>query len=487
METREDPLPPNTTPSPSSESITRPSCLPQRYLVLLMILLMTINLYANRAITGETIDFFADVKHTIKITTTNQCSEQHQIHEETKNFTKIFQIEKITHEEIQALFFITYMITHVPGGIYSDTRGPKHLLSFLTATCSLINFIMPSLLKATKGNHNVMRVVALVMGAAQGIFFPATSNMIAHWAPVRERASLMSIAVAGLFLGITVTKSGTRLIVKSSGDWTTPFYVFGGVGVFLTLIWEVYVFSDPHQDPRITPEEKEYLDLEMRGTVDHRRKSIPYVAILTSPQVWIMVFAHMANRWLWNFIALKIPVYIKDVLKYSDYQANEISSLPYLLMTVTLVSVGFLSDWITRNGYINILTMRKYFTSLGMMGPPIYILTGSYANCNGIGAITMFVCGMSFMAFSFLGLYLLPMDLAPNYAGFLTTFTNGFGNISGFFLKRITAAVAPDKTILQYRKLFWITLLIATVANTMFVIFGSSRLQPWNRPLIKRK
>nr|XP_008196882.1 PREDICTED: sialin-like [Tribolium castaneum] len=357
----------------------------------------------------------------------------------------------------------------------------------MTATCALINFVIPSLLKATKGNHNVMRVVALVLGAVQGVFFPATSNMIAHWAPLRERAFMMSIAMAGLVLGITVNKIGTKLIVKSSGEWTTPFYVFGGTGLFLALIWEVYVFSDPHKDPRITPEEKEYLDLEMRGTVDHRRKSIPYVAILTSPQVWIMVLAHIANRWLWSFVGLNIPDYLKDIFEYSDYKANEISSLPYVVMMVTLVCLGFLSDWITRNDYINISTMRKCCTSLGMMGPPIYILTGSYAKCNIVGAITMFVCGMIFMASCFMGLYLLPMDLAPNYAGVLTTFTNGFGSISAIFLKKVSSTVVPDKTLLQYRQLFWITLLIATVANTLFVIFGSSKLQPWNRPLLRRK
>ncbi|XP_044253195.1 sialin-like [Tribolium madens] len=471
METSQVPESSETTSNSSGDSTTRRSWFRQRYLVTFMITLMTMNLFTNRNLISETSDYFAVITHKTNDTKfLNHCVELHQnaVKKSPNNFTKILTIKSETIKSFQGIFFICYLIAHFPAGIYADSRNPKHLISFTTVASSLINFSSPSLIKVTKGNVNVMRFVIGLLGAIQGIFFPASSNMIAHWAPMRERAALTSITVAGLFLGICVSKIGPNLIVESSGDWATPFYVFGAIGIILTLVWELWVFPDPHKDPRITPEEKQYLDQEMQGIVDHRRKSVPYLAILTSFQNWIMVFANIAMRLIWNFIAMTIPDYMQDILKYNNDQTDLMSSLPFLPMTVTMIILGYFSDWITRNGHVNHLTMRKLFSSLGLMGPPIYMLTGSYAGCNRFAANIMFIISISLMAFSFLGLYLLPMDLSPNYTGFLTSLSNGLGSIAGIFIKHITAWVVPDKTILQYRQLFWLALLTAVVSNTVY-------------------
>nr|XP_015838123.1 PREDICTED: sialin-like isoform X2 [Tribolium castaneum] len=434
----------NTSPTSSRESITQ-TCFPQRYFVTLMILFMTINCYTNRNLVGNTLKYFAEIKPKINRTKDrNQCVDLHQevqTHTE-QNFTKIFEIDSDTSEDILNLFYISYTITHFPAGIYADTRSPKHLLSLVTIAMSVINLSSPTLIKATKGNHNVMRVVTILLGLLQGALYPASTSMLAHWVPSRERASLLSLTLAGYFLALIVQKSGTNFFVKSCGNWTMPFYVFGSFGLIWTVVWECLVFPDPHKDPRITEGERNYLDQEM-----------PYT---------------------------------KDVLKYGSDQTILLSTLPYIPMTVLIISLGYFSDWITRNGYVYVLTMRKLLSSIGMMGPPIYMLTGSYAGCNRIGAVSIFVIGMSQYAFAFLGLYLLPLDLSPNYAGCLTSLTNGFGNFVTIFFPYVTALVAPDRTIRQYRNLFWMSLVMAGVSNLLYVIFGSSEVQPWNRLLVGR-
>ncbi|XP_015838125.1 sialin-like isoform X3 [Tribolium castaneum] len=378
----------NTSPTSSRESITQ-TCFPQRYFVTLMILFMTINCYTNRNLVGNTLKYFAEIKPKINRTKDrNQCVDLHQevqTHTE-QNFTKIFEIDSDTSEDILNLFYISYTITHFPAGIYADTRSPKHLLSLVTIAMSVINLSSPTLIKATKGNHNVMRVVTILLGLLQGALYPASTSMLAHWVPSRERASLLSLTLAGYFLALIVQKSGTNFFVKSCGNWTMPFYVFGSFGLIWTVVWECLVFPDPHKDPRITEGERNYLDQEMRDTVDHKPKKIPYIAMFTSLQVWMLILIHAANRWSWYFSGYMIPAYTKDVLKYGSDQTILLSTLPYIPMTVLIISLGYFSDWITRNGYVYVLTMRKLLSSIGMMGPPIYMLTGSYAGCNRIGA-----------------------------------------------------------------------------------------------------
>ncbi|XP_064213676.1 sialin [Tribolium castaneum] len=487
---------PQPSRSESDELRTPRRLIPQRYVVTLMILLVVINSYANRDTLMYTIQYFAEIsqkKHLYKNVTIGQHCEilQDNYHKTSSlvqnTTTKLVKLEQSSVGTINAILFVSYLPTHILGGIYSDSRSPKRVISISTLVTSVINICTPVLISATKSNLTVLKVLRLLMGISQGAFLPASTTLMAHWAPVRERASISTISVSGLYIGLICSKICTSILVESSGSWSTPYYVFGAMGIVIALLWELWVFPNPEKDPRITPEEKDYLAVELREIVDHRRKDIPYRAILTSFHVWVLIVAFIAYRWIGNFFAFTLPEYLEVVLKYNERESLLISSLPFLPITVILILSGFLSDWIVRNGYINLITVRKVFSTIGMMGPPIYMLTGSFASCNRFAAVVLFVLALSLMVFTFLGLYLITLDLGPNYAGFTTSLTNGLGNISWVFLNKVKDIIAPDKTVLQYRKLFWLSMVIAVVTNTIFMIFGTTKVQAWNKPLVKGK
>ncbi|XP_044272800.1 sialin-like [Tribolium madens] len=483
-----------TSDTSSNDSKTPTKWIPQRYLVSFMIFLASVNSFINRDVLIYTITYFAEIKYQ-KQEYHNSTIGQHcevlkeYFHETLPNATttKLTKIEQPTIGKISSLLFVTYLPLHIFGGIYSDRRSPKRVISLSTILSSIINISTPLLIQVTKGNVSVLMVLRLLMGGTQGAHLPAASNLIAHWAPLRERAFLSSISVSGLYIGLIARQICTSFLVDSTGNWSTPYYVYGSIGIVVALIWEFYVFANPEKDPRITPEEKEYLASEMKGLVDHRHKEIPYRAILSSFQIWILIMAFSANRWIGNFFALTLPEYTKEVLKYNTKESSLISSLPFLPMTLILLIFGLFSDWVVRNGHINLITIRKIFSTLGMMGPPIYMLTGSFAGCNRFAAVLMFILALSLMVFVFLGLYLVTLDLGPNYTGFTSSLTNGLGNISGIFLGKVIERVAPDKTVLQYRKLFWLSMGIAVVTNTVYMVFGTTKLQAWNKPVFKRK
>nr|XP_015838036.1 PREDICTED: sialin-like [Tribolium castaneum] len=428
---------PQPSRSESDELRTPRRLIPQRYVVTLMILLVVINSYANRDTLMYTIQYFAEIsqkKHLYKNVTIGQHCEilQDNYHKTSSlvqnTTTKLVKLKQSSVGTINAILFVSYLPTHILGGIYSDSRSPKRVISISTLVTSVINICTPVLISATKSNLTVLKVLRLLMGISQGAFLPASTTLMAHWAPVRERASISTISVSGLYIGLIC-----------------------------------------------------------REIVDHRRKDIPYRAILTSFHVWVLIVAFIAYRWIGNFFAFTLPEYLEVVLKYNERESLLISSLPFLPITVILILSGFLSDWIVRNGYINLITVRKVFSTIGMMGPPIYMLTGSFASCNRFAAVVLFVLALSLMVFTFLGLYLITLDLGPNYAGFTTSLTNGLGNISWVFLNKVKDIIAPDKTVLQYRKLFWLSMVIAVVTNTIFMIFGTTKVQAWNKPLVKGK
>lgn len=69
----------------------------------------------------------------------------------------------------------------------------------------------------------------------------------------------------------------------------------------------------------------------------------------------------------WGFYALvtDLPKYMNDVLLLPVKENGLYSALPYLVMWIVSVTMGFLSDWLIVRDYLSITNARKLFTATG--------------------------------------------------------------------------------------------------------------------------
>lgn len=167
-------------------------------------------------------------------------------------------------------YYGAYVFGQILGGILSDSYNAKQTLAIGFFSSCLINLFTPIYLKITQGNHLAIRIIVAIWGFAQGTFYPASITLLAHWAPVQERAFMTSIAMAGFYVGVIIVDLTVSWIVEATEDWGSPFYIFGGLGIGITLLWEYLVFSYPNTHPRIDEDEKLYLEIEMRKFVFDR-------------------------------------------------------------------------------------------------------------------------------------------------------------------------------------------------------------------------
>lgn len=63
----------------------------------------------------------------------------------------------------------------------------------------------------------------------QGVMLPCNHQIWASWAPLAERTTLVTIAIAGMNVGTVVTMPLTGLLTKYGfdGGWASVFYCFG--------------------------------------------------------------------------------------------------------------------------------------------------------------------------------------------------------------------------------------------------------------------
>lgn len=161
-------------------------------------------------------------------------------------------------------YYVSYMIGQIISGIFSDTYNPKQTLALGFLMLCIVNLFTPLYITIAAGNLIATRILYSLSGFSQGTFYPPTITLLAHWAPLRERAFMTSVSMSGFYVGTIITNLTIDWIVETAEAWSAPFYIFGGIGIGLLLLWEYSIFSYPDKHPRIDEEEKLYLEIEMR-------------------------------------------------------------------------------------------------------------------------------------------------------------------------------------------------------------------------------
>ena len=120
---------------------------------------------------------------------------------------------------------------------------------------------------AARLNVTLLVVLRVLVGAGSGVWFPGFHQLWSQWAPPLERSKLVGISYAGAQVGNIVALPVSSLLCSSAAGWPAIFYVFGGLGVLLSVAWFLLVSDTPSDHPRISSKELEYLTKELSGQV----------------------------------------------------------------------------------------------------------------------------------------------------------------------------------------------------------------------------
>lgn len=165
-------------------------------------------------------------------------------------------------------------------------------------------------------------------------------SLLAAWAPPNERSTLSAVAYGGTYVGtaLTLIISGYLINADVMGGWPSVFYLSGHATIIWFLLWTLLAFSSPADHPRISREEKAYLEYTI-GTQQVQRfyrlgfglkitqhlcycgclqdvGPTPWRKVLTSMPVWANVIAQVAHCWVIYTLLTEMPTYMKTVLHF---------------------------------------------------------------------------------------------------------------------------------------------------------------------------
>ena len=390
--------------------------------------------------------------------------------------------------QVLASFSYGYVLTQIIGGRLAEKYGIRKIYGGSLFLTGIITFLLPV---AAKLDVNALIFLRVLQGIFEGVTFPSLHAMTARWVPPCNRNSFIARSYFGSTFGVIFTFPLCGALVPLYG-WECPFYVIGGITLVWFAAWCYFVFDTPDTHPRISDEEREYINNELKKVVNSENTiSIPWKSIAKSIPFWGLMITDSANTWGMFTLLTNTPTYMKSVQGLDIKSNGLLSGLPFISRYIGAVTISPLADLIMKRQWLSTTNVRRLFNSVGLVVPCITLIMLAFASnsglqCNTTYAIVLMCIGMYFNGAIAAGHFVSHVDLAPNFAGTLFGISNTFsGGVVGFVVPLVIGALLESDAmniLTKWQIVFCLSSGMYFLGNLGYVLMISGDVQPWNFP-----
>ncbi|MBS0570221.1 MAG: MFS transporter [Proteobacteria bacterium] len=317
-------------------------------------------------------------------------------------------------------FFITYMPMQVAVGWLTDRFGAARVL--------LTGFVVWSLAMSLSGlAHDFITLVwlRLALGIGESVFFPTSSAIVARCFPESSRGSANAVIMAGMACGPAFGVFAGGLLIAAFG-WRAFFIAFGLVSLIWVLPW---------------------LAIAQQRLIERRAASIGVspgtLAILRERSLWGASLGHFCSNYAYYFVLSWIPYYLVHERGWSLEQMAMIGGSAYLLMALTTLITGRISDRLIATGS-SATRVRKTCLGAGCALSAIFVVGCAMTTAHTSVLLLLLTCA----AFGLVtpNIYAVAQTLAgTEAAGRWVGIQNCLGNVAGLLAPVLTGILA-DRT-----------------------------------------
>jgi len=364
----------------------------------------------------------------------------------------------------------------------SERYGPRRVVLWTMMPVAALGLLSPA---SARASPYLLMCVRILVGVGESAFVPSMHALFARWAPTSERSRLVGISWSGNYIGSGLTFPFVSFLCETFG-WDSVFYVTSSLGFIWVMLWMMFVFDSPAQNPRISCLERDYIQHHTSFKLGQKQPPVPWRAIMTSLPFWCILIAHMCGNYGLYMHLTQLPTYMKEVLKF-DLKANGLySMLPFLCMWLCMAAAGSAADALISKKLLSRLLTRKLMGCLGLFLPAICIVLLASMDCHQQTAAVFLLCGaVGFSGLVYAGFMINHGEIAPQLAGTLFGITNLAATVPGIVAPYFVSAVTPNKTQEEWQVAFYVDAAIHVLGGVVYLLFAQTSVQKWAEP--KRK
>ncbi|CAG9786477.1 unnamed protein product [Diatraea saccharalis] len=342
--------------------------------------------------------------------------------------------------------------------------------------------IMP--ICAYYGGWQSVVICRVLQGLSQGVTFPSVHNLLGKWVPVEEKSRLGQFVYAGSQLG-TALQLITAGYIADRWGWPMIFYSVGILGGIWTVIYIKLGAASPNTSKSIRSDERAYIQNSLETVEEYKKLPTPWKRILTSKPFLALILVHCGENWGFWTLLTEIPSYMEVVLGVDIKSNGVLSALPYLLMFILSFVFAIILDYCLKKQWISLSASRKISNSIGFYGTAAALTGIAWSSAdNKVLPVVLLILAVGLNAGHITGFVLVHIDMAPNFAGTLMGITNFAANVVSIIAPLVAGIILKDETDPKYwQAVFFLAAGVFAVTNTIFLIYGTSDKQTWDRPI----
>lgn len=238
---------------------------------------------------------------------------------------------------IFSAFLWTYLACLVPLGMLVDRWGARSVTAG-----SLFVWSVGGALTGVSTTYTGLFASRLALGVGEAASYPAGGRVIREWAPQSERGIAASILNSGAYAGLAIGAPVVGWLVTEFG-WRESFYVTGGAGLLLSLIWYA-AYRTPEQASWLSSAEWAYI-VAGRGTDATRAAGGPPIgSLLRSPSMWGLALTQGCAGYTLYLFMTWLPTYLADTRGLDVMKTGAFSAVPYAAAVPLGLMLGVASD-----------------------------------------------------------------------------------------------------------------------------------------------
>ena len=358
-----------------------------------------------------------------------------------KSIQDEFHLSTQTMGWVFSAFLLGYFLLQVPGGWAGDRFGPRNVLtaaivgwSVFTAATGAASYLPTA---RWFGVVASLMMVRILVGVGEAAAAPNANKVVANWIGSHQRGFGACFNIAGIGIGGALTPPLIAWVMIRWG-WRSSFYICGGIGILVAILWRWYVTDSPEEHRSVNVAERALIRAS-GARAGGPRAPTPWRRLLSSRSAWGLMIGYMCQGFPVYFYHTWFFIYLVRVRHLTISEGGLWGSTPYLAIALLAPLGGWFSDFGGRRFGKRIGRRMAIWT--GMILSAILLFVGSNVASTGI-SILLLAAGGGLNMFAATVYWATAIDLTEEHAGALSGLMNMFGNAGGWLSPIVTAYLA---------------------------------------------
>lgn len=333
----------------------------------------------------------------------------------------------------------------------AEKFGPRKMISVALVWWSAFT-IFTGMIK----HHGLLFLVRFLFGIGEAPMYPSNAVFNSTWFSKDEKGRASSALLAGSYFGPVLAPIITIAIVNAF-NWQAVFYIFGAVGILIAILWGIIAKDLPEHHRMVNEAEKRYI-MENRDLVQTSKSLPPWNQFFRRLSFYAIAGQYFVVQFIIALFLIWLPTYLTEQY-HVEFKHMTISSLPWFIMFILILSAGAISDKILHSGQSRFVA-RSVIAIVGFI---VFAVSIFFAVHTESLYITIFwlSLGLGGMGISMGMSWAAANDIGRNFAGTVSGWMNLWGNLGALVSPFLAGALV---TSLGWSMTFQLLIVPAVIA-----------------------